>query len=704
MTTVVDATKTCSKCKETKPVSAFSPKESRCRACEAARTRARLHGGTDGVEQEQVECSRIRVDGGTQMRARLNQETVAEYAAAMQEIDGWGKFPAVEVYHDGSTYWLADGFHRVAAAVQAGVEAVPAKIHAGDQRKAILHAAGANADHGLRRTNADKRRAVETLLRDEEWRNMTDVDIARACRVDSKTVGNIRRELTSTLEIPMSTVRKTADGRTMNVGNIGRKAEPEQYTIDHVLDNMIWEWVGKHASETQRLPDDVLQFVDEAKTTRADEARSRMSKWLHEMGVEWRIGELPRAVKRVREQRRQRELQATARAVYVEPEPTISKEVDGWILEGAALAHNAARPEKLGGGGDWHKHVMGNLITVPSHDGNFTGALDNATAEELIAALGKIPPEGNKTKRGKIESRLRKIGAVKAPTPVEHITPTDLAAAGYEMVQSQWGWTWRERTGATGDWWPWEQAIEDARKRLGPAPQPAWEPRYDTPLDLKVAGINIEEAEPNYWRFVADPVIYPNREPGALHDTQEQAVASARKVFGIWEESEEDDPLIKRLIYPANGTDSVDAVLAATDEQLQTALAALPPDLVSARGPVLEAQLKRRGVEPIVREAELEDDGIDHAKLARIMAEKTEHARRVREDLDLREPVAQDAFDAWLAAMPPSSGLRECLGILELAKTAAQQARTLDPDLTHFVNNALPTWSQLIHKLERKMR
>jgi hypothetical protein len=36
-------------------------------------------------------------------------------------------------------------------------------------RGPLLHAVGANARHGLRRTNADKRRAVELLLADAEW-------------------------------------------------------------------------------------------------------------------------------------------------------------------------------------------------------------------------------------------------------------------------------------------------------------------------------------------------------------------------------------------------------------------------------------------------------------------------------------------------------------------------------------------------------
>jgi hypothetical protein len=38
----------------------------------------------------------------------------------------------------------------------------------------VLHSAGANAMHGLRRTNADKRRTVMLLLQDEEWAAWSD--------------------------------------------------------------------------------------------------------------------------------------------------------------------------------------------------------------------------------------------------------------------------------------------------------------------------------------------------------------------------------------------------------------------------------------------------------------------------------------------------------------------------------------------------
>jgi len=117
---------------------------------------------------------------------------VREYADAMS--DG-AVFEPVDVYYDGSTYWLADGYHRVDAARKLDRETIDTKVHEGGERDAILHGAGSNDSHGIRRTQADKRRAVERLLRDEEWGKWSDRKIAEAAKVDHKTVGKIRREL-----------------------------------------------------------------------------------------------------------------------------------------------------------------------------------------------------------------------------------------------------------------------------------------------------------------------------------------------------------------------------------------------------------------------------------------------------------------------------------------------------------------------------
>lgn len=150
-----------------------------------------------GIEYqiERISLIKIKRDGGTQSRAKLDVPTVHEYAEAMQNGD---KFPPVEMIYDGEWYHVWDGFHRLAA-----IEALPhntedeieAHVRQGTRRDAILLAAGANAKHGLPRSNADKRRAVETLLQDDEWRIWSDRKIADMTNTRHPFVGKIRAEL-----------------------------------------------------------------------------------------------------------------------------------------------------------------------------------------------------------------------------------------------------------------------------------------------------------------------------------------------------------------------------------------------------------------------------------------------------------------------------------------------------------------------------
>ncbi|ABW32520.1 ParB N-terminal domain-containing protein [Acaryochloris marina] len=173
------------------------------------------------VSTQSVEIAEIRMDGGTQPRAKLFEEVVDDYA---QDMKQGATFPPVIVYFDGEEYWLADGFHRVRAKEAIGETSVTAEVHLGTQRDAVLYAVGANAAHGLRRTNADKRRAVIRLLRDFEWREWSDREIARRCGVDHKTVGSLRKDIYPT-DDQSKEFRKGADGRITNVSNIGKSTK-----------------------------------------------------------------------------------------------------------------------------------------------------------------------------------------------------------------------------------------------------------------------------------------------------------------------------------------------------------------------------------------------------------------------------------------------------------------------------------------------
>jgi hypothetical protein len=134
---------------------------------------------------KKLNLNAIRIDGGTQSRVEINNEAVADYAEAVKVGI---EFPPIVVFHDGADLWLADGFHRFHAHKQAGKASIAAEIHDGTVRDAILHSLGANHSHGLRRTNADKRKAVQTLLLDGEWAQWPETKIADSCGVSRTLV------------------------------------------------------------------------------------------------------------------------------------------------------------------------------------------------------------------------------------------------------------------------------------------------------------------------------------------------------------------------------------------------------------------------------------------------------------------------------------------------------------------------------------
>lgn len=170
-----------------------------------------------------IPISAIRLDGGTQSRALLQDGIINEYAAALE--DG-ASFPPVVLFYDGSDHWLADGFHRVRAYLFAGRDTIPADVRQGTRRDAILYSVGANEAHGLRRTNDDKRRAVLTLLNDAEWAMWSDREIARRCNVSDKTVASLR-PVTADFRSERTYTTKHGTTATMNTSAIGKTA-PEK--------------------------------------------------------------------------------------------------------------------------------------------------------------------------------------------------------------------------------------------------------------------------------------------------------------------------------------------------------------------------------------------------------------------------------------------------------------------------------------------
>ena len=144
----------------------------------------------------------IRTDGGTQPRLELDQNLVKEYAEVMRE---GVVFPPVEVFHDGSEYWLVDGFHRYFGYKANGLTSIEAIVHTGTLREAQFYAWKANNKHGNRLKPEDIRAIIRIMLTDEEYSKWSNNHIAKELDVSSMTVGRVRVAMQEESKTPAQT-------------------------------------------------------------------------------------------------------------------------------------------------------------------------------------------------------------------------------------------------------------------------------------------------------------------------------------------------------------------------------------------------------------------------------------------------------------------------------------------------------------------
>ena len=139
---------------------------------------------------QELSLDSINIYGGTQARVQTTDEAVESYA---DEMTQGTVFPPIDVYFDGATYWLADGFHRYLATKRNQRPKILATVQPGGRSDALRHALGANATNGVYRTNADKRNAAEIAL--EEWPDKANPVLAELCRVSIDLVRRCRHEM-----------------------------------------------------------------------------------------------------------------------------------------------------------------------------------------------------------------------------------------------------------------------------------------------------------------------------------------------------------------------------------------------------------------------------------------------------------------------------------------------------------------------------
>ena len=173
---------------------------------------------------KELKVSDIRIDGGTQIRKQLNQDKVNEYAEQMEE---GVVFPPITVFFDGSSYWLASGFHRLSAERQRGTELIKVILINGTVDEATWFALGDNK-HGLNMTAEDYRRSIEIALNHPKWSTYSNAQIAAHVGVSATTVARVKKERNIKPAEKVTYTDKHGNEATMNTSKIGKKpAKPE---------------------------------------------------------------------------------------------------------------------------------------------------------------------------------------------------------------------------------------------------------------------------------------------------------------------------------------------------------------------------------------------------------------------------------------------------------------------------------------------
>jgi hypothetical protein len=172
--------------------------------------------------EEMVPLDRVRT-AGMQMRAARDPALVAEYRAAY-EAKGPAALGRLKAVKDPEGwYWTWDGNHRYEAGCEAQVRALPGDVRDGTAEDAAWLATSANKEHGLKRTNEDKRKAVEAALKMRP--EMSNVAIADHCGVSDTTVADARGRLESSSVIPEMRERIVErGGKTYTQKTANRKA------------------------------------------------------------------------------------------------------------------------------------------------------------------------------------------------------------------------------------------------------------------------------------------------------------------------------------------------------------------------------------------------------------------------------------------------------------------------------------------------
>lgn len=169
----------------------------------------------------------IDLSASPKVRDQVREDVVNDYAALMK---GKEPLPPIVLFlsRRSKVYLLADGWHRLGAANKNKQKTITAEVRDGEYEETLKFALVANTRHGLRRSVADKKASITTSIR--QWPELSNVALAKNCMVDDHLVAEVRRELESNKEIPVTATRISTSGKTRSANTKAGESKQAKLT------------------------------------------------------------------------------------------------------------------------------------------------------------------------------------------------------------------------------------------------------------------------------------------------------------------------------------------------------------------------------------------------------------------------------------------------------------------------------------------
>jgi hypothetical protein len=154
-------------------------------------------------------------------------------------------------------------------------------VRTGTLRDAILYSLGANRDHGLRRSNADKRKCVMTLLEDFEWGDLSVNEMARICGVSPQLVTAVKLEMDGGVKVSAAQTNAPKK-KPVKLDNV---VEPPEEPFIAEQDEAVQELVAENQRLSDRLAVEAMDASEEEKLA-ASETIAEMREQIRILEIE----------------------------------------------------------------------------------------------------------------------------------------------------------------------------------------------------------------------------------------------------------------------------------------------------------------------------------------------------------------------------------------------------------------------------------